>query len=140
MAKIDSNSKKRSDLRSAIEKATEGMFYLSETDAEISPFFGGSVETTTLDTILRQHEIENMNWVEEVSFDFFFSRLTQIKDWFGDKERENTVRFGHLKKLLETNLTDLKVYRIGKIRIDIYVVGIDEEGNLAGVKTMAVET
>lgn len=140
MTKIDRKSKKRGDLRLAIEKATEGMFYLSETDAEISPFFGGPVETTTLNTILRQHEIENMNWVEEVSFDFFFPRLTQIKDWFGDKERENAVQFGHLKKLLETNLTDLKVYRIGKIRIDIYVVGIDDEGNLAGVKTMAVET
>jgi hypothetical protein len=42
--------------------------------------------------------------------------------------------------LLEENLADLTVFRIGSIRIDIYVVGLDADGNLAGIKTKAVET
>jgi hypothetical protein len=41
---------------------------------------------------------------------------------------------------LKENLRDLKVYRIGRIEIDIYVIGIDSQNNLMGIKTKAVET
>ena len=116
------------------------MFYLSETDAEIRPFFGGPAEAATLDAFLNEHGAEYRDQIEEISFCQFFSRLTKINDWFGPKEEANANRFGELKRLFETNFKDLKVFRIGKIRIDIYVVGIDNEGNLAGIKTMAVET
>jgi hypothetical protein len=45
-----------------------------------------------------------------------------------------------LQKLLEENLEDLIVLRTGRIQIDIYVVGLDAAGNLAGIQTKAVET
>jgi len=34
----------------------------------------------------------------------------------------------------------VKVFKIGDVQIDIYVVGIGSNGNLAGVVTKAVET
>ncbi len=40
----------------------------------------------------------------------------------------------------EKNLRDLKVFKIGKIQIDVYVVGLDAEDNLLGIETKAVET
>jgi hypothetical protein len=42
--------------------------------------------------------------------------------------------------ILSKRLRDAKVYRIGKIEIPCYVAGIDSKGNLAGLKTVAVET
>ena len=35
---------------------------------------------------------------------------------------------------------DVRVYRLGKIEIQCYIVGLDGEGNLAGLKTVAIET
>ena len=49
-------------------------------------------------------------------------------------------RFLELQKLLEENLRELKVFRIGRIQLDIFVVGIDKSGSLIGVSTKAVET
>jgi hypothetical protein len=42
--------------------------------------------------------------------------------------------------LLEGNLRDLRVFKVGRIELDIYVVGINSEGILMGIKTKAVET
>ena len=37
-----------------IKKASEGLYYISETDAEILPFFGKQSQTVTKEEILRQ--------------------------------------------------------------------------------------
>ncbi len=78
--------------------------------------------------------------VEERDFAEFFKRLTEIQDWFGDEEKATAQKFAELKDLLERNLRDLKVFKIGKIQIDVYVVGLEAENNLLGIKTKAVET
>ena len=63
-----------------------------------------------------------------------------MQDWFGDEETATANKFAELKKLLEDNLRYLKVFKIGKIELDIYIVGLDVESNLIGIKTKAVET
>ncbi len=50
------------------------------------------------------------------------------------------IKFKRLKQLLIENLNELHVYRVGRVAIDIFVVGRDREGNLAGIKTKAIET
>jgi hypothetical protein len=66
--------------------------------------------------------------------------LTEIQDWFGDEEKETAQKFARLRELLEKNLRDLKVFKVGKIQLDVYVVGLDAESKLTGIKTKAVET
>ena len=124
----------------ALRRACKGLFYPSETDAAIVPFFGGRSEEGTHLTIVNELGLENGNEVEESRFSDFFLRLTRVQDWFGEAEIENATRFLKLQKLLEGNLKDLKVLRTGRIQIDIYLVGIDSDGNVAGIKTKAVET
>ena len=73
-------------------------------------------------------------------FEEFFSRLTRVQDWHAEAEKERVRRFLKLRKLLRENLKETTVLRIGRIRIDIYVVGVDRYGKLAGIRTKAVET
>lgn len=124
----------------AIEAACEGLVYISETDAPIVPFVGGSADAVTREIILQQTGGEPYAQVEEVEFGAFFTKLTAIKDWFGEPEKTRATKFLDLQTLLEENLRERKVFRIGKIRLDIYIVGIDTEGNLMGATTRAVET
>ncbi len=49
-------------------------------------------------------------------------------------------RFLALQKVLETNLHDIKVYKVGTINIDVYVVGQAADGTYEGIHTKVVET
>jgi hypothetical protein len=133
-------SAKDDSLFEKIKKATEGLYYISETDAEILPFAGTKAEAVTAKNLLSQTGNEISAPVEERNFAEFFARLTKIQDWFGDEEKQTAARFAELQKLLEDNLKDLKVFKVGRIEIHIYVVGLDADGNLTGIKTRAVET
>jgi hypothetical protein len=132
--------RQRTDVFEQIKAATEGLYYISETDAEILPFGGEKAEAASKETILAQTKAPADSQVEERDFAEFFARLTEIQDWFGDEEKETAQKFGQLKELLEKNLRDLKVFKIGKIQLDVYAVGLDAENNLIGIKTKAVET
>jgi hypothetical protein len=127
-------------LSEQIKKASEGLYYISETDAEISPFAGTRADAVTKENLLSQTANKPDAPIEERDFEGFFTRLTKIQDWFGDEEKHAAERFARLKELLEKNLKDLKVFKVGRIEIDVYVVGLDSENKLMGIKTKAVET
>lgn len=123
-----------------LEKMCEGLVYMSETDANFTVFVGNEVEAVTKEEILKQTKISPNTLIEEKSFDEFFAKLTKIQDWFATEQKQMAEKFSELEKLLRENLIGKKVFRIGKIQIDIYVVGLDVENKLVGVKTKAVET
>ena len=120
------NDKDESKLFHEIERACAGLIYVSETDAPVSAFTG----TVTA----RDQPIEERDFAE------FFSRLTANRDWHGAAENAKAKKFLTLQKLLEENLRDLRVLRFGERRIDIFIVGTDNDGRLMGVRTKAVET
>lgn len=132
--------KPKVNLSEQIKTAAEGLWYISETDAEIFPFTGSKTETVTKENLLAQIGKPADAPVEERDFEQMFERFVKIQDWFGDEEKANAAKFAALKGLLENNLTDLKVFKVGRIELDIYFVGLDKEGNLAGIQTKAVET
>lgn len=138
---IKSSAKTSADnLAEQIKKAAGGLFYVSETDAKIEAFIGAQAESVTRETLLNQIKSAADVPVEERDFAEFFARLTEIQDWFGDEETATANKFALLKEILERNLRDLKVFKVGKIRLDIYVVGLEAGNVLMGVKTEAVET
>lgn len=130
----------QNELIQKIEKITEHLYYISETDAEIVPFLGSKVETITSENILNENESLEKTPVEERDFTSFFDNLTKMQDWFGEEEKAVAGKFLELKELLESNLKCLKIYKVGKIQLDIYAVGLDCENFIVGIKTNAVET
>ncbi len=49
-------------------------------------------------------------------------------------------KFQTLVQTLKDNLNEIKVYRIGAIDIDVYIIGKTQSGDLAGLSTKVVET
>jgi hypothetical protein len=70
----------------------------------------------------------------------FFNRHTATSDPYDTAAQRIRPRYENLVSLLERRLRDVKVYRLGKTEIDCYALGLDDQGNLAGLKTVAVET
>ena len=134
------NNQGDSDFFQTIADTCEGLIYVSEIDAPVLPFASQPNDTSSEENILHDAAISGDAMIEERNFEDFFARLTAIKDWFGDREIARAKKFLELKTLLEENLRDLKVFRKGSIRIEIFAVGIDKSGRLMGVTTKAVET
>jgi hypothetical protein len=123
-----------------IAAACEGLIYVSETDAKVLPY-AATLKGAKAPEVLIEHAGRKADeHVEEISSDELFDRLTAIKDWFGERETERAKKFLELRELLEEDLGGLKVFRLGRIQIDIFVVGLDKNEMLMGVTTKAVET
>jgi predicted nucleic acid-binding Zn-ribbon protein len=56
----------------------------------------------------------------------------------GNEEREGQVKA--LRKEFMDNLENLRLYRAGEIEIEIYLLGMDDSGNVCGLQTLSVET
>lgn len=133
-------NEKNSPLTTRVKAAVDGLFYMSETDAEIVPFAGKTAGSVSAAEVSNQTGASKDLSVEEKDFAGFFAPLIAVEDWFGEEEKAMVQKFEALKSLLEENLKELKVFKIGEVQIDIYVVGLDRENNLAGIQTKAVET
>ena len=137
---FQNENKDPGELFHRIEHACEGLVYISETDAPVLAFAASPVDTVTADVILQQAGLPADSPVEERDFAEFFSRLTTIKDWYGEMETTRAKRFLELQKLLEESLRELKMFKVGQRRLDIFAVGIDKDERLMGITTKAVET
>ena len=121
-----------------IKTIVKDVYYISESDSEIFPFVGKEATSVSADELLRQ--LGRTDAVEARDFEDFFKRLTTMQEWFGDEEAATANKFLELKELLLKKLKDVKVFKVGKIEVDIYIIGINSENILAGVWTKAVET
>jgi histidine triad (HIT) family protein len=123
-----------------VKKLSEGLYYISETDAEVLPFAGEPAKAVSAEEIIRQTKAGTDAPVEERVFGEIFARLTAVQEWYGDEEKETAAKFGRLQSFLEQNLKDLKVFKVGAIQVKVYFVGLDRTGRLMGIQTEAVET
>jgi hypothetical protein len=78
--------------------------------------------------------------VEVLSLESFFARHTTTSDPYDGEAQRIRPRYEELARLLARRLRDVKVYRVGRGEITCYVAGLDAHGNLAGLKTIAVES
>ena len=134
------NPSSEESLQAKLENACAGLIFVSETDSDVTPVFGNVPLSKSAADVLMAIGVSPTKQVRSVRFENFFSRLTTKKVWFGEEQLMNAERFIALKRLLQKELSDLKVFRVGKIRLTIFVVGFDREGKIAGVKMDAVET
>jgi hypothetical protein len=128
------------DLYQALAEAASGLSFISETDSEIRPIFRKAdgylmpLEFIAIKASTIPEEIEVRPPGE------FFERLTRICDWHGPEERHRADRFRELEKMITDNIRDAMYFRAGRINVKIFVLGRDQDGNIAGIETAAVET
>lgn len=128
------------ELFAEVEKMLPGMLYTSETDAPLLPVLIKSGSHGSRDAILTAGLADASERSEERSFETLFARLTRVYEGANEVAAESAARYKALGILLTRNLSSLTVLRFGKIRIRVFVVGIDRAGNVVGFQTEAVET
>ena len=122
---------KKQPLLGLLKKASTGLLFRSETEAELEPFVweDGDGELTT-DQLLERTDYLPETPVETMELAGFFRAVSKAYK----------PEFDALAKLLSEHLSDIKVYKIGEVEKEVYIVGKTDDGKLAGVKTEVVET
>ncbi len=129
-----------SDIVDRLKLASNGLLYMSESDYPFDVFQWVGQEPNTAETVIKRTGHTPDTQVEVVQLDEFFRNATQEQDWHNDEEKETVKRYQSLVETLKTSLSDIQVYRLGTIVLDVYIVGKTPSGNLAGLSTKVVET
>ncbi|GEM_PF-993489 len=119
---------------------TESSVKVPQKENLVSASSSSTTVAPTAEDVLKNTDRTANTKIEEITIEKFFDRVTKTEDWYGDEENAIVQKFLDLKSAVETNLHDIKVFRVGETEIDVYLVGADSEGNFAGLKTTVVET
>ncbi len=137
---LDCVENTENDFLEKLKFATNDLIYISETDADVLPFLGKFAEEVSAENLLTQIRTDVNTKVEELDYQNFFAHPTKIQEWFDEEATATAEKYQMLKIAMEENLTNIKYFKVGKTEIKIYVVGLDKQKILIGIKTDAVET
>lgn len=130
----------------SLERVVEGLTWMSESDY---PFKVSQIDVGLLPdrpNLLAPKELLQLMgndadaFVEEIGIKNFFASAIQSQDWHGEADRQRVQRFQTLLQWIEQHLSDVKVYRVGTIEIDVYIIGKTESGTWISLSTKAIET
>lgn len=130
------------EITEKIKQASDGLLMMSESEYPFEVFLWSNQaqEPMTAQKLLQLTGHSPETSVEEVELDYIFRNCAVEKEWHNEIQKQNVQKYQSLIKTLKDSLTDIQVYRIGTISIDVYIVGKTSSGDLAGISTKVVET
>ncbi|OYD94570.1 nuclease [Nostoc sp. 'Peltigera membranacea cyanobiont' 210A] len=130
------------EITEKLKQASDGLLMISESEYPFEAFLWSNQaqEPMTAQKLLQLTGHPQETSVEEVELDYFFRNCAQEKEWHDEIQQQNVLKFKSLVKTLRDRLTNIKVYRIGTISIDVYIVGQTPDKDLGGISTKVVET
>lgn len=124
-----------------LQEACSGLQFMSESDYpfEVFTWEGQAEESLTPEKLAQQTGHSADAPVKVIALSDFFRSATEEQDWYGPEEKEIAAKFKNLERTIASLLSDVKVYRVGQIEIDVYITGTC--GNdCVGLSTKVVET
>ena len=130
------------DLLQQLRAASEGLLYISETESPLEVVHLQEVQDSSSlpATLINRTEMPEDTEIEIVELPYFFRNMTREEPEEGEGENQTARRYKELQEFLEQNLLEVKVYRLGKRRIQAYILGKAATGEYAGLKALLVET
>ena len=127
------------ELIDRLKQASQGLLWQSESDYPFETVYWENVDDIK-SKLLELTDCTSETKIEVRELDKFFSQATAEEDWYNDEEMAECKRYRELVHLLKTHLTDIKVYRVGEVEVNCYILGQTESGSVAGLSTISVET
>ena len=122
-----------------LEIAIADLLWLSESESPFWVIYWCNYTSCDRLTIL-QHQYPAKTKIEVQEFSDFFASATTEQPWHNQEEQQEVKRYQALVKLLSKNLTDLRVYLVGSVEIDAYILGMTNNRAIAGLSTKIVAT
>lgn len=127
------------ELLSQLSSLTADLLWMSEADYPFEAFIWDDLTSITPEELCERTGHSPDTPVEVMELYRFFKRAVKEEDWHNEEEKAEVNRYQELVNFLKENLEDVKVYCLGKVEVDIYILG-QSSGQLIGLKTKVVET
>jgi hypothetical protein len=128
------------DIGEILRQSSAGLLMISESEYPFEVINWGSIGELTTQKILQITNHPEDSAVDEVELKHFFRNIAFAQEWHSEDQKQEVVKFHTLLNVLNKNLKDIKVYRIGSTSIDVYIVGETVNEELVGLSTKVIET
>jgi hypothetical protein len=130
------------EITEKLKQASDGLLMISESEYPLEVFLWPNQvqEPLTNQKLLQLTGHPEETLVEELEIDYFFRNCAVEKEWHDEIQKQDVQKFQKLVTTLKDNLTGIKVYRLGAIDVDVYIVGKTSSGDLTGIFTKVIET
>ncbi len=127
------------EISDRLKQATTDLLWSSESDYpfEIVSWELG-IELTPSDLFSNIYDTDLT--IESISLTDLFEPVLTIEDWYEQAELDLVDRYTNLLDSINNNLSEVQVFRVGEVEIDIYIIGKTPTGDIIGLKTRSVET
>lgn len=123
-----------------LREATRGLLFMSESDYPFEIVRWEGSEELSPEYLRRVEGQEAAAPVGEQRLADFFRVAAGEQEWKDESGLQLARKYQRLLQLLEANLKDVRVYRVGAVNVGVYVVGRSAAGNWLGISTRVVET
>lgn len=132
----------KEELEVTLKQLTDGLLMRSETDAPFEFFIFENPEQLALDkeTVAHIAGKTTSEEIEQESLEHFFRNMVRVYPEDGEERKQEAARFQELQQKLQELLQDVSVYRAGNTSITVYILGQTDNGDIAGIRTLIVET
>jgi hypothetical protein len=124
----------------AIKVATKDLLFPSESDEPIDVVEWKAEGKLTTSRLIELGEEDPRVHIKEISVDAFFKNLIESSPDDSPDEQRGSARFRNLLDVLKAHLSDIRVFRVGQIQINYYVVGLTSTGTWTGLVAPSTET
>lgn len=145
------------DVVAALEAATEGVLYTSESDypwvvvafADAAPVTEANVKDVIVGVYVPHDFGPSLEEraIEVRTLAQLMDPLTVPKDWWDPEYFEQAEKYQPIRDIFEMQLTNVQVFRLGELTgndltgaIDVYVLGETADGDVVGMWSVSVET
>jgi hypothetical protein len=131
-----------SSATAALAAAAAGLRFVSETDHPFATAAWNDAAFPELSAagLLAALGVPADTPVEEVTVEYFFRNVATAEDWQDEDVRAEAGKYQNLIRVIHAELAGPRVFRVGRRRIDVYIVGRPPAGGVAGLHTVVVET
>lgn len=122
-----------------IKESADGLLFISESDHPLELITFTKPAGSISDYLKKVSNKKDDAAVETQTLEYFFRNMARINE--EDENSQNTARrFKQLQTVLQKNLKNIQVYRIGSVQVDAFIIGELPDGNYAGLQTRLIET
>ncbi|WP_342648611.1 nuclease A inhibitor family protein [Mucilaginibacter sp. CSA2-8R] len=123
--------------QSNLEQAANGLLMMSESDY---PFEYFATDDTTINEslLLKLADKPQGTLIEKTTVEHLFRNMADPNS--PSVKAETSARFREFIESLKNELTEIAVYRVGEIQIQVFIIGINIHGTVSGMRTLLIET
>ena len=124
-------------IQNKLENAASGLLMMSESDY---PFEYLNTNERQLNNalVIKLAQKPEGTPVEHTTIEHLLRNL--IDPTSGSVNLATAQRFQQLMATLKQELTNLTVYRVGDVQVQVFILGLTAEGTVGGMRTMLIET